>query len=79
MTGERIRELRTREHMTQAQLGKVLGLSQSTVSMYESNKFKPSEEVLKYLIYYFIGCNAPKLTLWQKIRNFIRGLLNERI
>lgn len=44
---ENLIRLRQRDNMTQAELAKILGVSKSTVSMYECDKRKPSFEVLE--------------------------------
>lgn len=44
--GQRIKFLRTREHMTQRQLAKKLSLSPSAVGMYEQDRRQPSGELI---------------------------------
>lgn len=44
--GERLRELRTKEGLTQKQLGDLLGVSKSTVSYYEGMIRSPGPETL---------------------------------
>ena len=46
MIGERIRETRKRNHVTQFKMCKRLGISQSNLSLYESDKVTPSLNVL---------------------------------
>ena len=47
---ERIRELRTENNLSQAKFGEKLGLSQDTISLWETGKSLPSlEDVLKII------------------------------
>lgn len=46
LIGERIRETRKRNHVTQLKLCKRLGIPQSNLSLYESDKVTPSLNVL---------------------------------
>lgn len=55
--GERIKLLRKELHLTQVQLGKLLGISGAAVSQIETNSSKPTEAALKlicstYHVYY---------------------------
>ena len=43
--GKRLQELRNSKKMTQADLGKVLKISASTVGMYETDKRQPNFEI----------------------------------
>lgn len=45
--------LRKREGLSQAELGKRLGIAKSTVSMYENDERKPSFEMLEIIADYF--------------------------
>ena len=47
--GNKIRNARTLKKMTQKQLGKIIGVGESTVRMWELGKNKPSPEILKKL------------------------------
>lgn len=51
--GAALRALRTRNDMTQKQLADVLGLSESTVGMYERGKREPEFETLEAIADYF--------------------------
>ncbi|NLA58223.1 MAG: helix-turn-helix transcriptional regulator [Firmicutes bacterium] len=44
--GQRIRYLRQKANLTQAQLGKLLGCSSSTVSLYEGGQRSPDTDML---------------------------------
>lgn len=50
---ERIRELRTEKDLTQEGFGKIFGIVKSTVSLYESNKSTPDDEIKKAIAEYF--------------------------
>lgn len=47
--GERIKELRVQKKLTQEKLAKLVGLSYIQVGRYETNKSKPSSDVLQRL------------------------------
>lgn len=47
--GNRIRELRKAKNMTLKDLGKILGVAESTVSQYETGKRQPDNETLLML------------------------------
>lgn len=51
--GKRLRALRNKKDITQADLAKVLGLGESTISFYESNKREPDREKLLAIASYF--------------------------
>jgi transcriptional regulator with XRE-family HTH domain len=50
---DRIKALRTEKNITQEELGKIVGVVKSTMSMYESGKSIPSDEIKKVLADYF--------------------------
>ena len=52
-TGNRIRELRKAKNMTLKDLGKILGVAESTVSQYETGKRQPDNETLLKLGEFF--------------------------
>lgn len=43
--GDRIKDLRKSNNLTQAELGKILGVGKTTVSMYETNNSTPSDDI----------------------------------
>ena len=45
--GERLRVLRKEKRLSQKELGKLLGLAESTISMYERNERQPHFEIQK--------------------------------
>lgn len=51
--GSRIKELRLERKMTGDELGKVLGISKSTISLYEHNKSTPDDAIKKRICSYF--------------------------
>lgn len=44
--GYRIKELKTEKHISQSQLGEMLGVSQDTVSLWEKSKSLPSVDII---------------------------------
>jgi transcriptional regulator with XRE-family HTH domain len=51
--GDRIKQLRTENNLTQEEFGKIFSIVKSTVSMYESNKSTPDDELKKKIANYF--------------------------
>lgn len=51
--GERIKEERLARKMTQTELGNVCGVTKFTISLYESNKSTPSDDIKNILANYF--------------------------
>lgn len=49
MIGDRIKELRRKQKITQEQLGKMVGLTQSAIYSYEKNRTTPDTETLKLI------------------------------
>jgi transcriptional regulator with XRE-family HTH domain len=49
MLGERIKQLRTNKGLTQAELGKSVGLSYAQIGRYENKGMQPSAKVIKKL------------------------------
>lgn len=50
---ERIKLLRKEKQLTQSELGKVLGIGKTTISMYENGNSTPDDELKKKLSKYF--------------------------
>lgn len=50
---ERVKELRKEKYLTQDEFGKIFGVVKSTVSLYESNKSTPDDEIKKKIAEYF--------------------------
>ncbi len=46
MLGEKIKELRDKENLSQKELGLMLGISPSTIGMYEQNRRSPDKDML---------------------------------
>ena len=42
---ERLKELRKSYNLTQAELGKILGVGKTTISMYETGNSTPSDDI----------------------------------
>jgi transcriptional regulator with XRE-family HTH domain len=51
--GQRIRKLRLDHHLTQSQLGQMLNLAESTISLYEANKRAPDYDILLRIANFF--------------------------
>ena len=51
--GSRIKELRLERKITGDELGKILGISKSTISLYEHNKSTPDDAIKKRICSYF--------------------------
>ncbi|WP_218184409.1 helix-turn-helix domain-containing protein [Thermoanaerobacter thermocopriae] len=51
--GERIKQLRLEHGMTQEEFGKLFGVTKYSISLYESNKTSPSDEIKKKIAEYF--------------------------
>lgn len=50
---DRLKELRKLNNMTQTDLGKLLGVGNTTISMYESDKSTPNDEIKLKISEYF--------------------------
>lgn len=50
---KRIKQLREEKQLTQEQFGKIFGIVKSTVSLYESGKSTPDDELKKRIAEYF--------------------------
>ena len=50
---ERIKELRKQKKITMKKLGNVIGVSESTISLYENGKRQPDNDTLKRLADFF--------------------------
>ena len=50
---KRIRELRKEKNITMKQLGEVIGVAESTISLYENGKRQPDNDTLQKLADYF--------------------------
>lgn len=53
MLGDKLRELRKKNHVTQAKLANYLNLDASSVAKYESGKVTPSPDILLKIAQYF--------------------------
>lgn len=51
--GDRIKQLLTEKNITQEELGKIVGVVKSTMSMYEGGKSTPNDDIKKMLANYF--------------------------
>lgn len=51
--GERIKQLRHEKEMTQEEFGKLFGVTKYAVSLYESDKSTPNDEIKKKIAEYF--------------------------
>lgn len=53
MLGQKIRDLRKQKHLSQTELGKYIGVSQTTVTAWENGRAEPSSGYLSKLADYF--------------------------
>ena len=53
MFGDVLKQLRRESKLTQRELAKILGISESTVGMYERNQREPAFEMLETIADYF--------------------------
>ncbi len=60
LVGARLKSARINQNMTQEQLGKLVGVSKSTISLYESEKRSPKLETVVEFIY-ILGVSADYL------------------
>lgn len=51
--GKRIKQLRSEKNITQEQFGKIFGIVKSTVSLYESGKSTPDDDMKRKIARYF--------------------------
>ncbi|HBV95549.1 MAG: hypothetical protein JL50_09670 [Peptococcaceae bacterium BICA1-7] len=67
----RLKELRTEKDISQEELGLIMSLSKSTISLYESGKREPDYETLKKLADYF-GCSTDYLLGKTNIKDAVK-------
>lgn len=60
MLGEKLKKLRKEKNLTQQQLGEILGISPSTVGMYEQERRKPDNDIIRKYCKHF-GVSADYL------------------
>lgn len=53
MIGQRLKQLRSEQHITQEKLANILGIAKTTLAAYEQEKSEPSIDTLKKLADYF--------------------------
>ncbi|MBR4694027.1 MAG: helix-turn-helix transcriptional regulator [Bacilli bacterium] len=53
MIGERLKKLREKQNLTQEQVGKKIGVSASTIGMYEQNRRQCDNDTLKALANFY--------------------------
>ncbi len=53
MNGNKLKSMREKQGLLQKQLGDNLGISASTIGMYEQNRIEPDNETLKKIANYF--------------------------
>lgn len=71
--GSRIKELRLERKMTGDELGRILGISKSTISLYEHDKSTPDDAIKKKICSYFdvsfdwlMGITTSRTTIYPK-------------
>lgn len=70
--GERIKELRTLNKLSQDELSKILNIKQNTLSQYEKGKREPSLELLKLIAEKFNVTTDYLLGITDKIPGIIK-------
>ena len=65
--GEKVRELRKKCGMTQAELAKKAGLGLKTITNYESGSTYPQNREVYATLAEILGCEADYLRIWQYI------------
>lgn len=60
--GKRLRDLRVHRGLSQEELGKILSLDKSTISLYESGKREPAQDTLQQIADYKSAVDT--LTRW---------------
>lgn len=53
MIGKKIRDLRYENNLTQQELSKILGVSKSSISLYENGKMNPEDNIKIKIVDYF--------------------------
>lgn len=53
MIGKKIRDLRCKNNLTQQELSKILGVSKSSISLYENGKMNPEDDIKIKIVDYF--------------------------
>lgn len=53
MIGKKIRDLRCKNNLTQQELSKILGVSKSSISLYENEKMNPEDDIKIKIVDYF--------------------------
>ncbi|WP_100066012.1 helix-turn-helix domain-containing protein [Miniphocaeibacter massiliensis] len=66
--GDKIKTLRKEHNLTQTELGKILGIEKSTVSMYENNRSTPNDDIKIKIAKYF-NISVDYLIGFSDIRN----------
>lgn len=75
---QRIKELRKENKLTQSDLGKILGVGKTTISMYENGNSSPNDEIKLKLSEYF-DVSLDYLLCKSNIRNHTSIDSNEKI
>ena len=53
MIGERLKQLRQERGISQEDLAKIIGVRNTSVSMYETNRSSPNERIMSVIVQYF--------------------------
>ncbi|MBO4978806.1 MAG: helix-turn-helix transcriptional regulator [Clostridia bacterium] len=81
--GARLKELRSKAKISQQELSKILGISKSSINMYERDEREPGIETIKAFADYFnvstdylLGQNAPQKSI-KEVKKY--GLTDEQV
>ena len=68
--GERLKELREDKHITQEELGKILGVSGRQVGNYEADKTFPRDEEMMRKLFLYFDVSADYLMGLTNVKNY---------
>lgn len=74
--GDRIKQERKAHKLTQEELGKICGVTKSTVCLYEKNKSTPSDDIKQILANYF-GVSVDYLLGRTDVKNFAKVVADD--
>ncbi|ATD55429.1 helix-turn-helix domain-containing protein [Clostridium chauvoei] len=75
---DRLKELRKSNNLTQTELGKILGVGKTTISMYENGNSTPNDEIKLKISEYF-NVSIDYLLGKTNIRNYVEITAEDKI